>query len=100
MAINLREYARGKPCKARIYGFCNNDPSTTVLHHIKQWRLFGTDVGISIKPDDLFAAWVCSGCHDYFEHEPRTECVVNTIEKEELHAMVRTQHQLKKDGVI
>lgn len=54
-----RQNARGKPCSLAL-DCCNHDPETTVLCHI---RLFGA-AGMAEKPDDWFAVFACSACHD------------------------------------
>lgn len=54
-----RENARGKECTLRL-PCCNFDTDTTVLSHI---RLFGA-AGVAEKPDDWFAVFACSACHD------------------------------------
>jgi hypothetical protein len=58
--IDLRAYAKGKPCMIRVPGWCNNEPETTVLCH---YRLAGYS-GIGLKNDDIMAAFGCSSCHD------------------------------------
>ena len=51
--MNLREYARGKPCMIRLPGICNRDNTTTVLCHE---RISGLS-GAGLKAPDFFAAW-------------------------------------------
>ena len=60
--MNLREFARGKTCTARIFDVCNQDPSTVVLAHCRLGFL-----GAGTKPPDLCAAHVCSSCHDVLD---------------------------------
>lgn len=55
----LRQSARGETCTLRL-GCCNNDPSTTVLAHLR----FFSWAGMGQKPDDLLAVFACSACHD------------------------------------
>jgi hypothetical protein len=56
--VDLRAYARDKPCMLRIPGVCNGNKATTVLCHIKRgWAG-------SPKPPDLCAVWGCCDCHD------------------------------------
>lgn len=45
----------------RIPDKCNHNPETTVLAH---YRMGGLGSGTGRKPDDLFGAYCCSGCHD------------------------------------
>jgi len=59
MKINLRKLAKGKPCMIRIQGYCNHDPSHTVLCHS---NLAGLS-GMGMKAPDLCAAWGCDICH-------------------------------------
>jgi hypothetical protein len=57
--LNLRLYAKGKPCMIRLVGICNRDNSTTVLCHERVIDLSGA----GLKAPDFFAAWGCSCCH-------------------------------------
>lgn len=54
-----RNNANMQPCTLCL-PCCNHDPSTVILAHI---RLFGA-AGIAQKPDDWFAVFACSACHD------------------------------------
>lgn len=54
----LRNFAHGNPC-ALSMPWCNNDPSTVVLCHV---RLFGI-AGMAQKPHDFLAFHGCSECH-------------------------------------
>lgn len=54
-----RKNAKGQHCTLML-PCCNGDPETTVLAHL---RMFGA-AGISQKPDDWFAVFACSACHD------------------------------------
>lgn len=67
--MNLRKAARGQPCLVRIPGYCNHDPATTVLAHI---RLAGI-TGVGKKAPDLLGAWACSTCHDLLDGRLPTE---------------------------
>lgn len=58
--MNLRKYARDKPCMVRIPGVCNHDPETTVLAHLG-------GAGMGRKENDFIAAWCCSDCHDVYD---------------------------------
>lgn len=56
--MNLRQHAKGQPCRVRLLGVCNRNPETTVLAHLKNgW--YG-----SLKPPDVIAVHACSDCHD------------------------------------
>ncbi len=48
-------------------GYCNGNPETTVLAHIRIAGLCGT----GIKPPDLIAAIACSSCHDEIDRRTR-----------------------------
>ncbi len=61
--MNLRDYARDKPCLVRTPGVCNGDASTTVLAHV---RLTGIS-GMGLKAPDLLGAWCCSACHAWHD---------------------------------
>lgn len=54
----LRMFAKGKTC-ALAMPWCNHDPETTVLCHV---RAFGI-AGMAQKPHDFFAYHGCSECH-------------------------------------
>lgn len=54
-----RKNAKGKPCTLSL-PCCNHDWSTVSLCH---FRMFGA-AGMAEKPDDWFAAFACSACHD------------------------------------
>jgi hypothetical protein len=71
--LNLREHARGQPCRVRLPGVCNGNPETTVLAHIKHgW--YG-----SLKPPDIIAVHACSDCHDCLDRR-RTDIPVDTVD--------------------
>lgn len=60
--MNLREFARGKPCFMRLEG-CTHDREQTVLAHIRR----GNVAGIGQKPADVFAIPMCDQCHGRFD---------------------------------
>ncbi|HBT3381409.1 TPA: DUF1364 domain-containing protein [Klebsiella aerogenes] len=92
---NLRKEARGRECQVRIYGVCNHNHETTVLAHYRMAGLCGT----GMKPDDLFAAWACSSCHD--EIDRRTHNIDHEFAKiYHLEGVMRTQDILRKEGKI
>lgn len=84
--MNLRKYARGKPCMIRQPGICNGDPATTVLCHL---RMSGIS-GMGLKANDLLASWGCSSCHRWAD--------TNGIDGRTalLEEMARTQAQILK----
>jgi hypothetical protein len=94
--LNLRTYARGKPCMVRL-PCCNGNPETTVLAHV---RLIGVS-GMGIKSPDVCAAWACSDCHDAIDGRAN----VAGFEREfvrlaHLEGMVRTLDGLTKEGIL
>lgn len=54
----LRDFARGQDCTLMM-PWCNRDPETTVLCHIRRPWLSG----IASKPHDFFGYHGCSECH-------------------------------------
>lgn len=54
----LRKFARGQECTMRM-PWCNRDPETTVLCHVRAFGIAGT----AEKPHDFFAWHGCSECH-------------------------------------
>lgn len=67
--MNLRDYARDKPCMVRLPGICNFNTATTVLAHERVNGLSGT----GLKAPDIFAAWCCSACHDVVDGRVESE---------------------------
>ncbi len=88
--MNLRKYAKGKPCMVRT-GQCNNDPETTVLAHV---RLSGIS-GMGMKAPDILGAWCCSTCHQFCDTNIGIDYDVMFYE-----GVLRTQNQLIKEGVL
>lgn len=56
--LDLREFARGKPCLVRLPG-CDGGGETTVLAHIRR----GGVAGMGQKPPDLCGVHACYRCH-------------------------------------
>jgi hypothetical protein len=84
--MNLRAYAKGKPCLIRIPNVCNGNPETVVLCHL---RMAGIS-GMGLKANDLLGAWGCSACHRYVDThgiDGRTAL---------LEGMARTQAEILK----
>ena len=54
----LRRFAMGKECTLRM-PWCNHDPDTTVLCHIRRPYV----AGIASKPHDFFGYHGCFECH-------------------------------------
>jgi len=90
--MNLRQYAKGKPCMVRLGGICNQNPETTVLAHV---RIAGITGGAQKAPD-LLGAWCCSDCHSWVDgHKENTR-----TQRDFLEGVMRTQFRLLQDGVI
>jgi hypothetical protein len=95
---NYRKEAQGRKCQAKIYGVCNGDPATTILHHCRRKSLF--KLGMGQKPNDKFGAWVCSACHEAI-HKGKTELYrYEDMIIAEYEAILKTQWQLMKEGKI
>lgn len=67
--MNLRDYAKGKPCMVRLPLICNFDPTTTVLAHERVIDISGA----GIKVPDIFGAWCCSCCHDVVDGRVKSD---------------------------
>lgn len=96
MMANLRNAARGRECQIRIPGYCNHNPDTSCLAHI---RLPGT-CGTGIKPPDLLGAISCNCCHDIVDGRMRTEYQRDEISLMHAEGVLRTQVIWLKEGLI
>lgn len=94
--MNLRQYARGKPCTVREVGICNADPSTTVLAHWRQVDISGA----GMKAQDLLAAFACSACHDYVDGRTHKNVEREKRELAHLRGIMRTQEWLLTHGMV
>lgn len=94
--MNLREYARDKPCQIRVVGVCNGDPQTTVLAHL---RMAGIS-GMGTKAADILGAHACSACHDYVDGRTHVRSDPQTRRLLLLEGIARTQAALIKDGLL
>lgn len=90
--MNLRDYAKGKPCQIRVSGVCNFNPETTVLAHL---RMMGI-TGAGQKAPDQLGAWACSDCHEITERRKAD----TEIQLAFFQGMARTQYQLIKEGLM
>jgi hypothetical protein len=82
--MNLRKFARDKPCQVRAPGICNFNPETTVLAHIRR----GGVAGVGQKPADIIGVHACSNCHDLIDgRRPHT---INDLDGIILDALCRT----------
>ena len=93
--MNLRKFAQGQTCTARIPGVCNQNPETTVLAHC---NLFGLG-GMSWKAPDLCA---CSDCHDALDRRTSPESCFTEVQRHELWlgAVLRTLERVQEKFVI
>ena len=88
--MNLREFARGKPCQLRIPGVCNFNPETTVLAHIRR----GGIGGVGVKPPDICGVHACSACHDYIDGRVPRE--IRDLDTYILEGLCRTLNAVAK----
>lgn len=65
----LRDSARDRPCTGQS-DWCNGDPNTTVWAH-SNFSEHGKGVGM--KAHDIFGAFLCSGCHLWFDTASKQE---------------------------
>jgi len=93
--MDLRKFARGKPCMIRLPG-CNYDRHTTVLCH---YRLSGYS-GMGMKPPDIMGAWGCSECHARVDGRIKTEHDEKIVRLAHAEGVIRTVAELWKDGKI
>ncbi len=89
--MNLRKYAKGKPCMIRIVGLCNQNPETVVLCHLRMAGITGT----AQKSADVLGAWGCSDCHSYCEAH-----YGDRARRAFFEGIMRTQYQLIKDDIL
>lgn len=94
--MNLRDYAKGKPCMIRIPGWCNHEPETTVLCH---YRTVGIS-GMGVKSPDLLAAFGCSDCHDVVDGRRGQEFSRSQRQLYLLEGVIRTQAYLIERGLL
>lgn len=94
--MNLRDYARGKPCTIRVPLVCNGNPETTVLAHVRMIEISGA----GIKSADVLAAWACSACHDYVDFRSDNDVDYGKRRLLLLEGMVRTQAWLIERGFV
>jgi hypothetical protein len=93
--VNLRKFAKGKPCQIRS-PVCNYNAETTVLAHV---RLIGIS-GAGLKSPDLLGSWACSACHTLVDGQSS-----GSMKKEErdlllLKGVMRTQAELIRLGLV
>jgi hypothetical protein len=94
--LNLREYAKGKPCMIRLVGICNRDNTTTVLCHE---RVSGLSGG-GMKAPDFFAAWGCSCCHDVVDGRVKSDLTYEQRRFALSEGVRSTQIRLLNAGIV
>lgn len=65
----LRDTAANKPCQFTVPGVCLRTTNTTVWCHSNEAR---HGKGRGIKSHDVFGAWGCRACHDWYDNGPAT----------------------------
>ena len=93
MQINLRKFARGKPCQVRIIGVCNHDTEKSVWAHCR----LGGVAGMGQKPPDLCGAIACSDCHDVLDGRHTRDLTQLALESYWLHGMNRSMALVSKE---
>lgn len=90
--LNLRKFARGKPCQVRIVGVCSFDDSETVLAHIRLGGVGGT----GMKPPDLCGVHACLNCHREIDLHTSN---MTQLERESyiLHGLLRTLREVSRE---
>jgi hypothetical protein len=94
--MNLRDYARGKPCMIRVPGWCNNEPETTVLCH---YRIAGYS-GMGLKNHDVLAAFGCSTCHELVDGQRQGGLSRSQRQVLLCEGVMRTQAYLLERGIL
>jgi hypothetical protein len=89
--VNLRKYAKGKPCQIRSH-VCNFDVATTVLAHYRQIGISGA----GLKSPDLLASWACSRCHTLVDGQSSSSLTREERDLLLLKGVMRTQAELIK----
>lgn len=63
----ITQSADGRVCTMQIPGTCNHDSATTVWAHSNKLR---HGKGRGIKAHDIFGAYLCGNCHDWYDKGP------------------------------
>lgn len=92
--VAARQNARGRQC-TMLLDCCNHDPQTVVLCHL---RMFGA-AGMGEKPDDWFAVFACSACHDALDRRDNMTAGLCGFE-DILRGLRLTLKQQFRDGVF
>lgn len=90
----IQASAKGKDCRVRVPGVCNFNPETTVLGHLNGG-------GVGAKHNDIFAAYVCSDCHQWLDGGYATKGATRE-DRDILHlqGVIRTQSVFIELGFI
>jgi hypothetical protein len=94
MSRDLRKMARGQECYLRMYPYCNGNPETVVLAHIRR----GNIAGMGQKPCDLAAMPMCSGCHDLYDGRVQTPLQRVLIDAEALRGLVQWLSKIDQEA--
>ncbi len=89
--------ARGEQCTMNG-PCCNRDPATTVAAHS---NLLSDGKGMRFKAHDCFVAFLCSGCHDWYDGRTKAGQLAPHSRQDMFHsAMKRTWLRLLELGVL
>lgn len=93
----ILKFAKGQTCTMQVPSVCNCNPETTVAAHSGK----GEDgAGKGIKSHDVFIAYMCSSCHDYYDGRIQIEALKDDKLFFFHRAMKRTWLLLIDAGII
>ncbi len=92
----ILDASRGEPCTMRGPN-CNGDSATTVAAHS---NLLSDGKGMRIKAHDCFVAFLCSGCHDWYDGRKTSSYSADAKQDWFNTAMKRTWLRLLELGVL
>jgi len=90
---NIRDAASGEPC-----AHCGRKDDTVVAAHYQGIGSARLGKGRGQKPGDLFVAFLCSRCHDYFDSYAAGNDPERAIDF--ALAVFETQDRLWRAGII
>ena len=98
----ITDFAKGKPCTARIPGVCKHNSATSVWCHIRSVR-WGS--GTSEKPPDVLGLIGCSDCHDAIDGRTKKDREGNLLDPDFVKVCAYEGHMeslylLHKAGII
>jgi len=79
----------------RVPGICNGDDTTTVLAHLNNQQFRHGP-----KAHDLHGAWACSDCHAWLDGGYVHGYARDTRDLWHYEAVIRTQLELIKEGIL